>query len=241
MGRFQSISARLVASTALSAETRHLDFEVTSEPRLGFVPGQWLSVTVDPPDGNPVTRAYSIASPPSDDGRFSLCVNRVEGGVVSNHLCDMPVGGGMTCEGPFGSFILRPPAADTLLIATGTGIAPFRSMLHWLFGHPGRLEGHDVWLLFGSRTESELYYHGEFTALAGSHPQFHYLPTLSRAGVAWQGLKGRVQEHVDAILRGRADSIRVYVCGLREMVTETRERLEHLGVGRKSIAFEKYD
>src|SRR6202521_4025315 len=130
---FQTFTARLVRSAALSELTKHLEFEMTGIPRFGFVAGQWLSFKTNMPDGEEITRAYSIASPPADDNRFALCLNRVQDGFMSNFLCDMKEGDEISCQGPFGDFILRPPMRDTIFIATGTGIAPFRSMLHWLF------------------------------------------------------------------------------------------------------------
>src|SRR5262249_38849243 len=159
MATFQSTKARLVRSAPLSELTRHLEFE--AEKPLGFVPGQWLSLTQTKPDGEEITRAYSIASAP-DGGRFALCLNRVQGGFMSNYLCDLPVGTGISVQGPFGNFILRPPLRDTIFIATGTGIAPFRSMLHWLLADRERHQGKSFWLLFGSRAEKDIYYHEEF-------------------------------------------------------------------------------
>src|SRR5258708_14911191 len=129
---FQTYTARLTRSVSLSELTKHLEFEMQSVPRFGFVPGQWLSLKHTKPDREEITRAYSIASPPAENGRLALCLNRVQDGFMSNFLCDMREADQVSCQGPFGDFILRPPMRDTIFIATGTGIAPFRSMLHWL-------------------------------------------------------------------------------------------------------------
>lgn len=209
-------------------------------PRFGFVPGQWLSFTTRQPDGESLTRAYSIASPPSADNRFALCLNRVQDGFMSNYLCDMPHGSEISCEGPFGDFTLRAPPLDTIFLATGTGIAPCRSMVHWLLQDAARHDGRQLWLVFGSRREQDIYYHDEFLHLAAAHASFHYLPTLSRGGPAWRGLRGYVQDHVGGILQGRTD-VRAYVCGLKKMVVAARERLQALGCDRRSILTEKYD
>lgn len=192
------------------------------------------------PNGEDITRAYSIASPPSDDARFALCVNRVQDGFMSNSLCDMKEGAEISFEGPFGNFTLHPPPRDTLFIATGTGIAPVRSMLHWLLADVSRHQEHQLWLVFGSREEQDLYYHGEFVRLAAEHATFHYRPTLSRGGPEWRGLRGYVQEHVGGIVQGRTDA-RAYVCGLADMVTANRELLQRLGFDRQSILYEQYD
>jgi ferredoxin-NADP reductase len=254
---FQTFTARLIRSVRLSELTKHLEFEMNGIPRFGFVAGQWLSFKTNKPDGEEIIRAYSIASPPEGNNKFALCLNRVQDGFMSNFLCDMKEGDEIRCQGPFGDFILRPPMRDTIFIATGTGIAPFRSMLHWLFASdpeaekdgrglpsstntPARHQGHQLYLLFGNRTEKDIYYHDEFERLAREHANFDYLPTLSRGGPEWKGLRGYVQEHVPGIVAGRTD-MHAYICGLDKMVKANRDLLKSLGWDRKSILYEKYD
>jgi ferredoxin-NADP reductase len=237
---FQTHSAHLVSSTSLSEITKHLEFEIKNVPRFGFVPGQWLSLKHVRPDGEEITRAYSIASAPSDNSHFALCLNRVQDGFMSNFLCDMKEGGKISCQGPFGDFILRPPMRDTIFIATGTGIAPFRSMLHWVLADPTRHQNKQLWLVFGNRTESDIYYHEELLQFARNHENFHYMPTLSRSDPDWQGLRGYVQEHVPQIVQGRKD-MHAYICGLDKMIKANRELLNSLGWDRKDIRYEKYD
>ena len=240
MSPFQTLTVRLTHSLSLSEQTKHLEFEVTGVPRFGFVAGQWLSFKTNKPDGEEITRAYSIASPPEGDNRFALCLNRVQDGFMSNFLCDMKEGDEINCQGPFGDFILRPPLRDTIFIATGTGIAPFRSILHWLLADPARHQDKQFWLVFGNRTEKDIYYHAEFLSLASQHANFHYLPTLSRGSPDWQGLRGYVQEHVPALVQSRTD-MHAYICGLDKMIKANRELLKSLGWDRKAILYEKYD
>ncbi len=240
MAQFQTLRASLARSTELSEFTKHLEFEVKDIPRLGFVPGQWLSLTASKPDGEEITRAYSIASAPTDNGRFAFCLNRVQDGFMSNHLCDMTEGEEITFQGPFGSFILRPPLRDTVFIATGTGIAPFRSILHWLLEDFPRHEGHQFSLLFGVRREEDIYYREDFERLAAEHRTFEFLPTLSRGGPDWRGLRGYVQEHLPKIVGSRTD-MHAYICGLDKMVSANRALLKSLGWDRKQILYEKYD
>jgi ferredoxin-NADP reductase len=240
MAPFQTYSAKLARVTPLTDFTKHLEFEMQSMPRFGFVAGQWLSVKHNLPDGEELTRAYSIASAPSENGHFAFCLNRVQDGYMSNYLCDMKEGEEIRCQGPFGAFILRPPMRDTLFIATGTGIAPFRSMLHWLLADEERHQDKALTLLFGSRTENDIYYHREFLDLAEKHANFKYMPTLSRGDDTWQGLRGYVQTHVKELVRDRKD-MHAYICGLSKMVKANRDLLQGLGWDRKSILYERYD
>ena len=209
-------------------------------PRFGFVPGQWLSVKATTSDGEEITRAYSIASPPTENGHVAFCLNRVHEGFMSNHLCGLAEGSEISFQGPFGNFTLHPPLLDTVFIATGTGIAPFRSMLHWLLADPERHQRRELWLLFGARREEDIYYRDEFERLAAGHSNFHFMPTLSRATPEWKGLRGYVQDHVKDIVGTRTD-MHAYICGLDKMVKANRELLKGMGWDRTSIRYEKYD
>jgi ferredoxin-NADP reductase len=246
MAQFQTVSARLLRSVPLSEFTKHLEFEVLGVRRFGFVAGQWLSVKACTPEGEEITRAYSIASAPSDNGCFAFCLNRVQDGFMSNYLCNLGEGTEIPFQGPFGDFILRPPLRNTLMIATGTGIAPFRSMLEGMFDPverrtlPPVCANAQIWLLLGARYEQDIYYREEFERLAAEHPNFHFLPTLSRGGPDWKGMRGYVQEHVREIVGSRPD-MQAYICGLDKMVSANRELLKSLGWDRKSIRYEKYD
>ena len=244
MAQFQTLAARLLRSVPLSEFTKHLEFEVEGVPRFGFVPGQWLSVKAHTPEREEITRAYSIASAPSANGHFAFCLNRVQDGFMSNYLCDLKEGAEVSFQGPFGDFIVRPPLRDTVFITTGTGIAPFRSILHGMFGI-GRsgdrvIGSSEFWLLFGARSEQDIYYREEFERMAAERSNFHFLPTLSRGGPGWTGLRGYVQEHVLEIVDNRTD-MQAYICGLDKMVSANRELLKSLGWDRKSIRYEKYD
>jgi NAD(P)H-flavin reductase len=100
----------------------------------------------------------------------------------------------------------------------------------------------EFWLLFGARYERDIYYRDEFERLAAEHPNFHFLPTLSRGSAEWNGLRGYVQEHVKAIVGDRKDKdMHAYICGLDKMLRANRELLKSLGWERTSIRAEKYD
>src|SRR6266481_3959895 len=98
MAQFQTLKGSLARSRVLSEFTKHLEFVVKGIPHFGFVPGQWLSLKTSKPDGEEITRAYSIASPPGDDNRFALCLNRVQDGFMSNFLCDIEEGQQILCQ-----------------------------------------------------------------------------------------------------------------------------------------------
>lgn len=228
------MKARLIGARPIAPYTSHFEFEALDWD-AAFVPGQFLSITQTIGE-DAITRAYSIASPP--DGRnFALCANLVPDGRFSPFLFDMKPGDEIDFKGPYGAFILRRPVADSIFVATGTGIAPFRSMLlAKLAEHADKR----FTLVFGVRHEEGLLYHDEWVRMAGEFPNLRYLPTLTRPSPAWTGLEGRVHPHVIEVLGERRD-MDIYICGLREMVDELRAKLKELGMDRKRLIYEKYD
>ena len=207
---------------------RHFFFEAPE--RVAFTPGQFVSLSADI-NGEIITRAYSLASSPCGN-RFELCLNLVEGGAFSPYLFNLNPGDSVEMRPPLGTFMLRQPVRDSVFIATGTGIAPFRAML------PAALKEASITLIFGVRHESHLLYRTEFEAI--NHPRFRFWPTLTRPGDKWTGRAGRVQNHLTEAIAGRAD-LDFYLCGMKAMVDGVRAILKNTGFDRKQIRSEKYD
>jgi len=228
------------------AQCKHLTFNVEGMDRFEFTAGQFVSMVAPNAEGKQMTRAYSIASAPRGNGHFDLCLNRVEGGFFSNLLCDMQEGQTVDFHGPHGLFVLRKPLRDCIMIATGTGIAPMKGFVEWLFDeNEPRHEGKDIWLIYGTRYETEIYYRDLFEAVAKKNPNFHYMITLSRCGEEWTGCRGYVQDHVKAVVEARADrgvgTMDAYICGLNLMVSANRQQLAAFGWDKKQVVFERYD
>ena len=132
-----------------------------------------------------------------------------------------------------------------------------RGFVEHLFPENGedRSQGQKIWLVYGTRYESELYYEDYFERVAASQPNFFYFKTLSRADNGWEGERGYVQELVQRIAEEHAResavdprpvgesiyNIHAYICGLNEMVAANRDCLKGLGWERKQIIFERYD
>jgi ferredoxin-NADP reductase len=269
----QRYTARLRQKVLLSAPQRcyHLEFEVETLQTFPFIPGQFISCVAVDANGKMQNRAYSLASAPRGNC-FDLCLNRVEGGFFSNFLCDLEPGGELVFDEPMGDFSLQPQTdlrqVENLFIATGTGVAPIRGFVEWLFPtHADPLFPDTKFtLIYGTRYATELYYRDYFEAIAEAHPNFLYLPTLSRADADWPGFRGYVQEQAVRLIeagsvgRGLAEVAAstdaasgqrevdrgpfdryAYVCGFRDMITATRERLTSMGWKRRQILSERYD
>lgn len=212
----------------LTHDVRELELILCEPQDISFKAGQFISFEV-PKEGYPypVTRPYSIASPPSTSDRVLLLFNLVQGGPGSNYLFSLQEGDLVSFKGPVGSFFLREdPHKRILFVATGTGIAPFRSML---LTQLERNSLQPVTLMWGLRYEDDLYYQDEFRALADGHPQFSFVTTLSRPGPTWSGITGRVsgliQERVTSV-----QDLAVYLCGNGDMIKEVTATLQAKGL-----------
>lgn len=229
------MQARLIESKLIGTEVRHFLFDVPDVEHLPFPAGQFVSIARVIRDKK-ITRAYSICCP-SGGNRFELCLNRVQDGHLSPFLFDLEPGDLVEMKGPLGMFVWRNPVSDSILVATGTGVAPFRGMaMEYLRSGGSR----DITLIFGVRHEESLLYREDFEQLARDYPNFHFSPTLTQPGPEWTGLTGRVQPHALAALAERRD-VDVYICGLKAMVDDMRSQLRELGLDRKRIVSEKYD
>jgi ferredoxin-NADP reductase len=229
------VIARLVESQTIAPDIRQFLFETPEVETLEYRPGQFVSFT-ESVAGRNITRAYSLASAPCGN-RFELCLNRVQDGALSPYLFQLQPGACVPMTGPLGYFVPREPFRDALFVATGTGLAPFRSYLQ----HPSIGGGTAaITLLFGTRHECGLLYRAEWERLAAARPGFLFLPTLTRPEPGWQGRAGRVQAHLDEALAGRTD-VDVYICGLRAMVDDVRSILKARGFDRQRLIYEKYD
>lgn len=234
--------------TAMTPSVKSYSLALLDDATITFQPGQYVQWYV-PKEGGTVAKPYSIASPPGQHGELEICIKRVGGGYVSNY-CDRLTGGEMfDIRGPIGKFHLREPVdSDLVFLATGTGVAPFRSMLRGLFPinqgesawapyqfYPSRR----VWLIFGIRHEDEILYESEFHLMAERYPNFHFIPTISRPKPSWAGAAGYVQEHLVTQLRDPAGK-QVYVCGLLPMIEAARAALKGMGFQREQIHYEIY-
>lgn len=218
-------------------ETRHIEFHLKQGAHIEFLAGQFLTVLY-PHEGRTTKRAYSIASPPYQKTHVDLCVKKVEGGAVTNWLWGFKGGETLQIQGPYGKFVLPEKFTfEPIFVATGTGVAPFRSMIHELLKNGF---GEKISLLFGVRFDNAIPYESEWLALHKKHPQFHYIPTVSRPGPDWKGEKGYVQTLIQKYGAHPAGK-RIYICGLNNMIQAVKESALALGYPPTHIIYERYD
>jgi ferredoxin-NADP reductase len=219
-------------------QTRRFLIEIPELEKFDFTPGQF--VTLDLPIHEQASkrwRSYSIASWPNGTNVFELVIVLLEGGAGTNYLFNYcSVGTELILRGALGVFTLPEKLdKDIYLICTGTGIAPFRSMINYINIH--NTPHQDIYLIFGCRKKANLLYYEEMQRLTTLVPDFHYLPTLSRE--EWEGHTGYVHSIYEELTQYKKPSA-FFLCGWKNMIDEAKQRILALGYDRKSIHQELY-
>jgi ferredoxin-NADP reductase len=210
-----------------------------AEPSFQFKAGQFISCVIPGagPGGRDLRRAYSIASAP-ESPQVELCIKLVQGGPGTNFLNSLRPGSAFKGLAPYGDFTFEPrPGRHACFIATGTGIAPFRSMMlsrEYQLSPPA-----STTCLLGVSDESEVLYEAELSHL--KVPAMKFVCAVSRPKGNWRGFKGRVTDYLRSL--GNDFPWRVtdyYLCGNGAMIEEVKHLLAAHGVEKADIHQEVY-
>ena len=218
--------AKAIAPRTMPARVAHVDIRgnmallrlaLPKSPPFKFDAGQYADILY-----KGTVRSYSLANAPSDNGVMEFHVRLREGGVFSPALFSgsLKVGDVLRVRAPLGAFTLHNNSHKPLIfIATGTGFAPIKSLLHHLRDtDPSR----SVHIYHGAQTADGLYDEAALRELLYLLPNARYTPVLSRADDAWQGARGYITEHV---LHDYADlsGYEVYACGSIDMIRASKQ------------------
>ncbi|KAG8458302.1 hypothetical protein KFE25_005149 [Diacronema lutheri] len=263
------VSCKRMVGPQATGETCHII--INHEGKMPYWEGQ--SYGVIPPGTNPKNgkpnsvRLYSIASSRYGDDMTgktgSLCVRRAvyvdpetgkeddsKKGVCSNFLCDAKPGQELTMTGPSGKVMLMPeqdPKTDLIMVATGTGIAPYRGFIRRLFVEKtpaGAAYKGQAWLFLGVANSDSLLYDDEWQASLKTHPSnFRLDYALSREQNNKAGgkmyIQDKVEEYADEIFAKLEKGAHMYFCGLKGMMPGITEMLERVAKS-KGLAWEEF-
>lgn len=234
-------TGKIIQIEEINSITRRYWIEISDMDRFDFKPGQF--VTLDLPiheKMNKRWRSYSIASAPDKSNVIELIIVLMEHGLGTNYLFhEVCEGSELTLRGPLGVFTLPDELTkDLFFICTGTGIAPFRSMLHYIHDH--NIPHKNIYLIFGCRRCPDALYEDEMIALSNQLPNFHYIPTFSRESPLTGRKTGYVHAVYEDLLKEQKPDADFYLCGWKNMIDDAKRKIVDLGYDRKSIHLELY-
>ncbi len=204
----------------LNPTTRSFFIIIDDMDSFVFEPGQFI--TLDLPLGEKRTqrwRSYSIASCPSNNNIIELCIVKNDQGLGTPYLFSLKIGDSLKFKGPDGGFVLPQDLSKELIfICTGTGVAPFKSMIDHLISKS--INFTSIHLVFGTRTSNGVLYRDHFEKLAKLHPNFKYSIALSREQI--EGIKYDYVHDIYMETYKRATAARLFmICGWTKMIDET--------------------
>ncbi|MBT2372695.1 benzoate 1,2-dioxygenase electron transfer component BenC [Pseudomonas fluorescens] len=216
----------------LSDSTLSLLLQGETLAGLTFLPGQYVNLQVP---GSDQSRAYSFSSV-QRDGRVSFLIRNVSGGLMSRFLTELAkVGDPMSLAGPLGNFYLRPIKRPLLLLAGGTGLAPFTAMLDTI-AELG--SDHPLHLIYGVTHDGDLVEMDRLKALAERIPNFTFSACVANPDSQWPQ-KGYVTQHIGAEHLNDGD-VDIYLCGPPPMVEAVSHYLREQGIAPANFYYEKF-
>lgn len=232
------LTGKVIRTEDATYNTRRFWIQVPSVEKFDFRAGQF--VTLDLPiheKKNKRWRSYSIASWPDGSNVFELLIVLDPKGLGTPWLFNnVTIGSELKFRGPQGVFIINQPLdKDLFMICTGTGIAPFRSMLHDIKFK--QVPHKNIYLIFGTREKKDLLYHDELTKLRDEIPGFHYIPSLSREN--WDGNTGYVHPIYESLCMERAPAD-FFLCGWKGMIDDAEKIILDMGYDKSKIHIEIY-
>ena len=224
--------AEVLGIEQLSDSTISLSLKVEDASRLHFLPGQYVKIQVP---GEQDSRSYSFSSPPGSDVATFL-IRNVPGGLMSSYLTERAKPGDkLTIKGPLGSFYLRDTKRPVLMLAGGTGLAPFLSML-------GKVAetGCDqpIHLVYGVTNDGDLVEVETIAEYVKKIPSFTFATCVADKG-SNHPLKGYVTHHLEAKHLNAGD-VDVYLCGPPPMVDAALALLDNHAVPKDQVFYDKF-
>lgn len=236
MIRPQKYQATIVKKDQLNKNVFFLSFALILPKEIIFSSGQRGLFNIGTKFNN-----YSFCSFSENKDLVSICVDTTPDGPGSKWIKQRIVGDKIEFIGPLGNFIVSNSAKAKIFLATGTGISPFRSMIHHLLNTGFNK---DIYLYFGERYQEDIFWQQEFKSFQDTFKNFHYQIVLSRPDVNWVGEKGYVQMAMEADLfvklKNNPLDFEYYICGNSRMIADACMVLEKENVNKTDINIEKF-
>lgn len=235
--RPQQFKARLSNREDINDKFSKYVFELVNPSQMQFHAGQYVSIKVSEQGAR---RSYSICSTPDLDYRFELLVDHTPNGIGTQYLKNLQMGQEVDILSPLGQFHASAEHLqgkdEIVMVATGSGIAPFKGILEDLLRLQG--EKRKITLYWGMRFVEDLFWLEYMDDMMDSFKNFSFHPVISKSIDEWPLCRGRVTDclSVHAVPVNAA----YYLCGNANMITEVNQLLQSKGVAPEAIHFEKF-
>lgn len=231
----QVYTAKLADKLVHNQKFTQYQFELVQPSTMEFQAGQYVSVAVNSQGHR---RSYSIVSTPDNTHGFELFLDPKPDGLGSQFMESLKFGDTIQLIGPMGRFVVQSqdPAVPLVFIATGSGVAPMKSMIYDQLQKHGTAR--QMTLYWGLRHESELCWQEDLKNLIASFPNVHFHPAISRAQGPWPLCHGRVTDCLS--VHALDPAAEYYICGSAEMIKDVKTVLEHRQVPAAQLFHEKF-
>ncbi len=227
----------------LTTSVLQLTFERTDGCPLGFLPGQFITFLLPHTNGQCVRRSYSLSNSPQASAAFDVAIAPVAGGFATNILFQLNLGDELLATGPAGRLVLHETETPIqyVFVATGTGIAPYRSMLPTLAQRLATHQTMKATILLGVRRTEDILYAEDFLNFAEKYNRFCFRAYLSREPTPTLPYQytGYVQTAFCTLNLNPATDL-VYLCGNPQMIDAGITQLKAMGFGPTALRLEKY-
>jgi len=227
-------------------DTKTIHFWHPIHNTISYISGQFFTL-IPEIDGQKIRRSYSLSSSPKTDTSPAITVKRIEGGLVSNYLCDhVKVGDSLEVIEPMGNFMIDPQADSTktyVFIAAGSGITPLFSMIKTVLHSEPKS---NIYLVYGSRNEQQIIFKKALEALETQHAsRFKMIHVISQPSHTWPGFKGRINQASIVFYLKQEFGIDIptafyYLCGPAGMMSEVEKSLAMFDVPETHILKELF-
>lgn len=248
----QHTTTKLIYKKEIAPTVWQFNFSLVAPEKIEFIAGQYMILKVmTGATGSPEnSRHFSICSPSYTNSGFELVVQMVEGGIASNYLGNLNSGDTVFFDGPAGVFTLRSTVKNKVFIATGSGIAPIRSILHTTLNPNIKAQSSNnqfpnFYLFWGLRELNDVYFLDELISLSEKNTNFKFKICLSKeVNLAVENksfCKGRVNQYIENLVKsGNQADFEYYLSGNRLTVELLRQFVLGLGAYKENILFEKF-
>lgn len=222
------IPAKIQAIYKLNDTVIEVNLRLPPNSDFAYNPGQYVNIS----KGN-LKRSYSIANTFAENNLLHFYIKKYNGGEMSYYwFQEAKENDLLRIEGPIGSFFLRESEYDNIVfLATGTGIAPIKSIIESINFSDNKYQNKKIWIFSGARYENDLFWHpNELNEISN----LRYIPVLSKASEDWVGEKGYIQ---DILIKQNIplENAQVYACGSNNMIESAKKLLIENGLNNKNF------